>query len=345
LTDAQAKQVAQTNIAGNDRRSASGKRVARTADSRIDQDIQGVKDRTAALIEEQRIVGLDTEKQEARRLALDLEQSALKRLREEARQKGVTDLDSIRLSDEHRAKIEAVAAAYGKQYAELEKLNGPLATFARQSADVGKALDASLANSLDRMADDLADVVLQTKSVGDAFKAMTDLILKEIIKIALKKAILGPIAGLLSGGIGSVGKVLGFDEGGPTPAGPKTKAVGVVHAGENVWSQEDIRRAGGMHVVEAMRRGARGYAAGGPVSAPSIPRISPSVGSAQKSTINIVDNVGVKVQAREVVDGRGNRRVDVQLDEAVAASLSRPGSASRGALRNNFGARPVGVRR
>ncbi|MGB3486680.1 MAG: tape measure protein [Xanthobacteraceae bacterium] len=222
LSDAQAKEAAKVNLAGNDRRSAEGKKVARTADSRFEQDIQGVKDRTAALIEEQKIIGLDTEKQEARRLALDLQQATLKRLREEARQKGVTDLDSIKLSDEQRAKIEAVAAAYGKQYAELEKLNGPLASFARQSADVGKALDASLANSLDRMADDLADVVLQTKSVGDAFKAMTDLILKEIIKIALKKAILGPIAGLFSGGLGSLGNLFGIGaraSGGPVTAG------------------------------------------------------------------------------------------------------------------------------
>ncbi|MGB3044537.1 MAG: tape measure protein [Xanthobacteraceae bacterium] len=222
LTDAQAKEVAKTNLAGNEARSKEGKKVARTADSRFDQDIQGVKDRTAALIEEQRIVGLDTEKQEARRLALDLEQSALKRLREEARQKGVTDLDSIRLSDEQRAKIEAVAAAYGKQYAELEKLNGPLATFARQSADVGKAIDAGLANSLDRMSDDLADVVLGTKSVADAIKSMTDMILKEFIKIALKKAILGPIAGLLSGGLGSLGSLVGIGaraSGGPVTAG------------------------------------------------------------------------------------------------------------------------------
>ncbi|MGB5905745.1 MAG: phage tail tape measure C-terminal domain-containing protein, partial [Xanthobacteraceae bacterium] len=225
LTDAEKTGLAKDQIAADARRSGEGKKVARTADSRFDQDIQGVKDRTAALIEEQKIVGLDTEKQEARRLALDLEQSALKRLREEARQKGVTDLDSIKLSDEQRAKIEAVAAAYGKQYAELEKLNGPLASFARQSADVGKALDASLANSLDRMADDLADVVMGTKSVGDAFKAMTDLILKEIIKIALKKAILGPIAGLLGNlipgaGVGMPLNILpGRASGGPVTAG------------------------------------------------------------------------------------------------------------------------------
>lgn len=64
---------------------------------------------------------------------------------------------------------------------------------------------------------------------------------------------------------------IGFEAGGPTPQGPKNKAVGIVHAGEDVWSQADIRRAGGIGVVEALRRGgARGYAAGGPVSVPTV---------------------------------------------------------------------------
>ncbi|QHJ00121.1 phage tail tape measure protein [Xylophilus rhododendri] len=57
----------------------------------------------------------------------------------------------------------------------------------------------------------------------------------------------------------------GYAEGGPTPPGGKYKAVGIVHAGENVWSQADVARAGGMQVVEAMRLGRRGYADGGAV--------------------------------------------------------------------------------
>lgn len=42
--------------------------------------------------------------------------------------------------------------------------------------------------------------------------------------------------------------------------------AGVVHKGEVVWSQQDIARAGGVGVVEALRKGMKGYAHGGVVS-------------------------------------------------------------------------------
>ncbi|TIO71995.1 MAG: hypothetical protein E5X75_33885 [Mesorhizobium sp.] len=56
-----------------------------------------------------------------------------------------------------------------------------------------------------------------------------------------------------------------FDRGGWTGPGPKDKPAGIVHADEIVWSQDDIRRAGGHGVVEGMRLGLRGYAVGGTV--------------------------------------------------------------------------------
>ncbi|RVD44216.1 hypothetical protein EN742_03015 [Mesorhizobium sp. M4A.F.Ca.ET.020.02.1.1] len=56
-----------------------------------------------------------------------------------------------------------------------------------------------------------------------------------------------------------------FDRGGWTGAGAKDQPAGIVHAGEIVWSQDDIRRAGGAGVVEGMRLGYRGYARGGTV--------------------------------------------------------------------------------
>lgn len=62
-----------------------------------------------------------------------------------------------------------------------------------------------------------------------------------------------------------------WDTGGYTGDGGKYEPAGVVHRGEVVWSQDDVRNAGGVHVVEAMRLGRRGYASGGVVaqSAPS----------------------------------------------------------------------------
>ncbi|TPL49085.1 hypothetical protein FJ937_16500 [Mesorhizobium sp. B2-4-4] len=56
-----------------------------------------------------------------------------------------------------------------------------------------------------------------------------------------------------------------FDAGGWTGPGPRHKPAGVVHAGEVVWSQDDVSRAGGVGVVEAMRLGRRGYVSGGAV--------------------------------------------------------------------------------
>lgn len=62
-----------------------------------------------------------------------------------------------------------------------------------------------------------------------------------------------------------------WSEGGYTGPGGIYEPAGVVHKGEVVWSQRDVANAGGVHVVEAMRLGRRGYSDGGIVaySAPS----------------------------------------------------------------------------
>ncbi|WP_425265822.1 hypothetical protein [Acinetobacter baumannii] len=48
----------------------------------------------------------------------------------------------------------------------------------------------------------------------------------------------------------------GFAEGGFTGSGGKYEPAGIVHKGEVVWSQEDIRRWGGVGLVENMRKSA-----------------------------------------------------------------------------------------
>ncbi|MDP7774938.1 tape measure protein [Acinetobacter nosocomialis] len=59
----------------------------------------------------------------------------------------------------------------------------------------------------------------------------------------------------------------GFADGGYTGNGLKHTPAGIVHKGEVVWSQEDIKRWGGVSVVESMRQSKpSGYANGGFVS-------------------------------------------------------------------------------
>ncbi|GEC15152.1 tape measure protein [Nitrobacter winogradskyi] len=107
------------------------------------------------------------------------------------------------VTEAQRAKINELADAYAKARGQLEQLNGPLATFARESSNIGQQLEYVAVQSLDRMSDELADVITGTRSVADAFKSMSNLILHELARIAIKKAILGPIAGMLGGGGGS----------------------------------------------------------------------------------------------------------------------------------------------
>jgi TP901 family phage tail tape measure protein len=70
----------------------------------------------------------------------------------------------------------------------------------------------------------------------------------------------------------SLARQRGLADGGYTGPGGKYEPAGIVHAGEIVWSQEDIAAHGGVSQVESMRRSRRGYADGGFVSAADVPR-------------------------------------------------------------------------
>lgn len=94
----------------------------RTASDRFDEDIQAIRDRTAALIEEQKIVGKSYYEQERRRMALDLEQQALRDVREEARRKGQTDWQNAELTPEQVRRIDEASEAYARQADELRKI-------------------------------------------------------------------------------------------------------------------------------------------------------------------------------------------------------------------------------
>ncbi|WP_411036163.1 tape measure protein [Shinella sp. BYT-45] len=200
LNDADIRALAERNIAADAARNNSGKTkgVKQTADSRFDADIQAVRDRTAALIEEQRIVGLSYREQERRRMALDLEQSALADLREEARRKGQTDLESIRLSDQQIAKIREASAAYAEQADVLRRVQ----------EEQQRAEDA--ANEFyDAFKSETIDAITGAKSLSEALgniaKRLGDLLLNSAFD-----ALFQPKSGSSSGGIfGSIFNALG----------------------------------------------------------------------------------------------------------------------------------------
>ncbi|OBQ72398.1 phage tail length tape measure family protein [Mesorhizobium loti] len=164
------------------RRASRGQRL--TADDKIGEDIQAIRDRTAALEQEASMIGLSFEEQQKRRVALDLEQTALKQLREEALKKGQTDVSSIQLSPQQVASINAVAEAYARQAQQLKDareaqalqrdvLQGAFCDL-RSALDDGKLdwkdLGDIAINALDKIIDkienDLVDAILQANNAG-----------------------------------------------------------------------------------------------------------------------------------------------------------------------------------
>jgi lambda family phage tail tape measure protein len=52
-----------------------------------------------------------------------------------------------------------------------------------------------------------------------------------------------------------------------------------------------------------------------------------------------------KAEAKEVVDSRGNRRIEVTVGEMVAAEVSRSNSPVNQSIKNSFGTKPALIRR
>lgn len=102
-----------------------------------------------------------------------------------------------------------------------------------------------------------------------------------------------------------------FAGGGYTGDGGKYQPAGVVHAGEVVWSQEDVKRFGGVRAVESIRptsmRGS--YAVGGPVNPFDNSRgpIASGASSSPGSSSNFNDLKNTFVAYAEAMDKRIDR--------------------------------------
>ncbi|WP_141694427.1 hypothetical protein [Rhizobium multihospitium] len=123
-------------------------------------------------------------------------------------------------------------------------------------------------------------------------------------------------------------------DGGYTGPGGKHEPAGIVHAGEVVWSQKDIARAGGVGIVEAMRLGRRGYADGGVVGegGPQLVRAQPDAAvpvrrlRADNQNDAAGSTSGVHVTVGVSVDEDGNLKAYVKnVAQSEAQSSTRQG--------------------
>ncbi len=139
------------------------------------------------------------------------------------------------------------------------------------------------------------------------------------LTLAQKTSYAAMITGLGYANVGLIAAqtIAGFSDGGYTGNGLKHTPAGIVHKGEVVWSQEDIKRWGGVSVVESMRQSKpSGYANGGYVSNNTSEAIAArrearqfdaiNSGRTEKSqpTVTIINKTSEKVDATSEWDGK-----------------------------------------
>ena len=191
-------------------------------------------------------------------------------------------------------------------------------------------MENATVQTFEKMGDALAEFVATGKL---DFRSLTVSILQDLSKMMIKMAIVqamkAAVGGYVEGGV--VGG--GFATGGYTGAGGKYEPAGIVHKGEVVFSQRDVRNHGGVAAVERLRL--RGYADGGVVGVPS-PALfgtKPAGGLTVNLTVNVENGGGdTEQQVRQGVEA-GMREAMRQIAKAEIADSWRIGNISHNAAK------------
>lgn len=142
--------------------------------------------------------------------------------------------------------------------------NAAFEEFLANSKNVAGQYQSLFTNAFEGATDALTRFVTTGKA---SFKEFTISILADLAKIYARQALVGLVSSI---GQSFGPRITGFATGGYTGDGGKHTPAGIVHRGEVVWSQADVKAVGGPKRANAMRPTA-GYANGGIVGGSSAP--------------------------------------------------------------------------
>lgn len=337
------KRIADAELAGEKARSAEGKKpkkekaTPKSTDQKIDSDIQAVKDRTASLVAERELVGKSTAEQEKRRVAMDLEQAALAKLRDEAIKKGQTDLSNIKISGETRAQIDEVAEAFGREAAALREVEDHQQRVEQAANDFYESFKSSTIGAITG-ANSLADAL---KNIGNR---LAELFLNAGFDALFKPSSGGMGGGAFGGFFNSIGSLIGLKDGGQIPGydsggrirgpgGPRDDKVLLWGSnGEFVMNAAATQKW--LPVLEAMNAGKLpqlrdgggvGFSAPRIASAsipvPSIPSVSQLAGNSSVDNSRTDNSVSGPTINVTVNGATGNAEVSAMVQEGIAKSM------------------------
>lgn len=134
--------------------------------------------------------------------------------------------------------------------------NAAFEEYAAQAADVSGQFKSLFESAFKGAEDAFVNFVMTGKL---SFSDLAKSIIADLARIAAKQALVQGIAAI---GQAFGPRITGFANGGYTGDGAKYQQRGIVHAGEVVWSQADVKAVGGPRAANAMRP-TSGYANGG----------------------------------------------------------------------------------
>lgn len=172
------------------------------------------------------------------------------------------------LNEKLRQTAETAALA-GTQFKQLKQLE-------LDAANPIKTFDTFASTSLNTFTDSMASVVTGSKDAKTAFHDMAMSILNDLAKMAIKSAITGPIAGLMTG---AAAKLTGTTAGAATGTGITTGAVSLTTAGTS------LSTAASALMEAAASLGAKGVAGVGAGGFNPLAMFSGSAGSGGPGTM------------------------------------------------------------
>lgn len=253
-------------------------------------------------------------------------------------------------------RLQMIRDGYDElQQAEGSWLAGATAAWANYQQEAGNAA-RQMGDVVGNAIGGFEDAWVKFTTTGKlSFSDLTKSVLADLARIAARQAAMGIVnmfASAWGGGVTAAGNQAvtsgtssinnqlfqnmrgGYSTGGYTGDGGVHQPAGVVHKGEVVWSQRDVARAGGVGVVEAMRKGLKGYDSGGAVATP--------VGSGiAAGAINVrVMNAPAGTTASASRNSQGGFDIEVllgQVDSYIGGQVASGQGSTYAAMGSRFG--------
>ena len=256
--------------------------------------------------------------------------------------------------EEARRKIEAIysekSLAASKHWKD-GAIRG-LKDVARGAGDMAKQTQGVVTNAFKGMEDALVSFVMSGKA---NFKDFANSVISDIARIVLRKALIEPIAGAISGIFTTPDLEVGTPNfGGGTShrwGNPKVREIagpGILHHTGGMAGKGQVRRyhTGGMasdEVPAILKQGEGVFTPWQMQNANHLIAAMTRLSTKPAGTtvqVHVHNTAKAEVRTEESVDGQGNVRLDVMVDDMMA-SKTNPNSRFGQALEQNYGLRPA----